>query len=261
MMEPLKAVIALSLRLMLRSRKTLVIALVVFLPVLASLLGVLIFKIRMGGAGATGFGLATELMTGAYIHVFVLSIPLFYATSLIGDEVEDKTITYIFVRPIPRSIIYLGKYLAGLRTSLIIVIPSAALSFLILSALDPVSEVARHMGVFLQDLTILFLGILAYSSLFGAFGALLKRPLLWGIVFTLGWEWVVTYIPGVIHKFTILHYLQSLLPHPSAQRGVLQIFADTTSPMASVITLILISAAFLGLSCWVVSRREYLLEA
>jgi ABC-type transport system involved in multi-copper enzyme maturation permease subunit len=260
-MEPLKAVITLSLRLMLRSRKTLVMALVVFLPVLASLLGVVIYKIRMGGAGATGFGLATELMTGAYIHVFVLAIPLFYATSLIGDEIEDKTITYLFVRPIPRSIIYLGKYLAGILTSLIIVIPSATLSFFILSTLDPVSEVVRHMGVFLQDLSILFLGILAYSSLFGAFGAVLKRPLLWGIVFSVGWEWVVTYIPGYIHKFTILHYLQSLLPHPSAQRGVLQIFQESTSPVASVITLVVVSATFLGLSCWVVSRREYLLEA
>ena len=47
-------------------------------------------------------------MFGLMIWAFYLrfSIPVlgvFYGTSLIADEVEDKTITYLFTRPIPRG--------------------------------------------------------------------------------------------------------------------------------------------------------------
>jgi len=36
---------------------------------------------------------------------------VFYGTSLIADEVDDKTITYLFTRPISRGAVLVGKYL------------------------------------------------------------------------------------------------------------------------------------------------------
>ena len=267
MMEPLKAIIGLSLKLLLRSRKTLVMAVLALAPSVLAFLGVIIARVNPDSVGITGFGLASELFVPAYLHFFVIGLPLFYATSFIREEVDEKTITYIFVRPIPKATIYAGKYIAGTLASMVLVIPSAALMLGVLSTLDPLSEVLRHSGVFLQDLAILGLGIMAYCALFGAFGALLKRPLLWGGLFAIVWEVFVTYIPGYIHNFTILHHLLSLLPHPSSQRGSLKLFeaitslSQSTPPAISVITIFAISGALLALSCWVVSRKEYLLEA
>jgi hypothetical protein len=57
------------------------------------------------------FGL---MMWGFFIRFSVPVLGVFYGTSLIADEVEDKTITYLFTRPIPRGAILLGKYLAYL---------------------------------------------------------------------------------------------------------------------------------------------------
>ena len=45
-----------------------------------------------------------------YIRFIVPVLGVFYGTSLIADEVEDKTITYLFTRPVPRSAVLLGKY-------------------------------------------------------------------------------------------------------------------------------------------------------
>lgn len=267
MMEPLKAIVGLSFRLMLRSRKTLALALLALAPPAMALLGVAIAQVRSGATGFTGFGLASELFVSIYLHAFAIGLPLFYATSFIREEVDDKTITYLFVRPVPRAIIYAGKFIAGTLTSLALALPSAVLTFLILSSLDPVSEVFRHTGVLVIDLGILALAIMAYCGLFGAFGTLLKRPLLWGIVFSIVWEVFITHIPGYIHNFTILHYILSLLPHPSAQRGLLELFesltstSQTTPAPVAIAVLLVLSAAFLALSCWVVSRREYLIEA
>lgn len=266
-MEPLKAIVELSFRLMLRNRKTLVMAILTLAPPALALLGVAVAKVRDDATGFTGFGLASELFVSAYVHGYMIFLPLFYATSFIREEVDDKTITYLFVRPVPRRIIYLGKFLAGALACVVLIVPSAALMFALLGSLDHSSEALRHLGVVLQDLGILVLGTTAYCALFGAFGTLLKRPLLWGIVFAGIWEIFVTHLPGYIHNFTILHYILSLLPHPSAQRGVLRLFealtasAQTAPVPLAVLTLLIVPAGLVALGSWVVSRREYLLEA
>ena len=56
---------------------------------------------------------------------------VFYGTSLIADEVEDKTITYLFTRPIPRGAVLVGKYLAYLACTVFVVLPSVMLVYLL----------------------------------------------------------------------------------------------------------------------------------
>jgi ABC-type Na+ efflux pump permease subunit len=44
-----------------------------------------------------------------YLRFTVPVLGVFYGTSLMADEVEDKTITYLFTRPIRRSAVLFGK--------------------------------------------------------------------------------------------------------------------------------------------------------
>jgi len=259
-MEPLKAVINLSMGRMIHSRRTMIMALLALLPIVLAIFAVAVVTVRQQ-VGQTGFGLATEQFNLIFLHFLLLVVTLFYGTSLLGDEIDDKTITYLFVRPVPRATIYLGKFLSGVLMASLLVLPSAIVTFGILSTLDPPSEVFAHVPIFAQDLVILILGTAVYCSVYGFLGTYFKYPLLIGIIFTLVWESVVTYIPGYIHRFTVLHYLQSLLPHASGQRGIQQIFGQPTSPLVSVITLLLIGGGFLALSCWTISRKEYVLPA
>src|SRR5262249_16341946 len=110
----------LSLGLMLWSRRSILLGLVVGAPVgLAVLIRVVVLLTplglpRIGGsrvAGPTLFGLMIWLL---YIRFIVPVLGVFYGTALIADEVDDRTITYLFTRPIPRSAVLFGKYLAYL---------------------------------------------------------------------------------------------------------------------------------------------------
>src|ERR1700676_198284 len=65
--------------------------------------------VRIGGPAL--FGVMIWLL---YIRFIVPVLGVFYGTSLIADEVEDRTITYLFVRPVPRRSVLLGKYFAYL---------------------------------------------------------------------------------------------------------------------------------------------------
>ena len=49
-----------------------------------------------------------------YIRFIIPVFGVFYGTSLIADEVDDRTITYLFTRPIRRGAVLIQNFLAYL---------------------------------------------------------------------------------------------------------------------------------------------------
>ena len=85
---------------------------------------------RRGASAARRiFGMMIWLL---FIRFIVPVLGVFYGTSLIADEVDDKTITYLFTRPIPRGAVLLGKYLAYLACTVLLVLPSVVLVFFLI---------------------------------------------------------------------------------------------------------------------------------
>src|SRR6187397_3126159 len=127
----------LSIGEMLWSRRTVFMALVVGLPVFVAVVIRLISElgaspISINNSSVQGpiiFGL---MMWGFFIRFSVPVLGVFYGTSLIADEVEDKTITYLFTRPIPRGAILLGKYLAYLVCTIFVVLPAVTVVWLLI---------------------------------------------------------------------------------------------------------------------------------
>jgi hypothetical protein len=70
--------------------------------------------------------------------------------------------------------------------------------------------------------------------------------------------------PGYLRNFTIVYYLQALVPHAMPSDSVLSliqgIFRDTPGLVASLAALFVIWAVFLCLAARAVERREYVLE-
>ena len=64
----------------------------------------------------------------------------------------------------------------------------------------------------MKDLGLLAVGLAAYGAVFAVAGALLKRPLLVGLLFVLGWEPLVMAIPGYLKRLSVAYYLQGLVP-------------------------------------------------
>ncbi len=259
-MSPLNAVFRLSLQVLLRSRRTAVIGLLCGFPILFSVLGVVFIITGLAERDLSAYSLMAFIMAHGYVHFFLIVVTLFYGTALIADEVDDKTITYLFMRPVSKSTIYLGKYLAYLVAGNLLLLPTAALSFLIALLADPPGEAVRHLPILFQDLLVLALGILAYGALYALIGALSKRPVFVGLGFAVVWETAVTFIPGYLSKLTIKHYLIALLPHPAQQRGVLALVESATPAPLAVTVLLATTAALLALGAWAFTRREYVLE-
>jgi len=259
-MNPLNAVFRLSLAVLFKSKRTFVIGMLCFLPALGSLIGTMLILGKLGPSDVTGFGLISFIIVNVYVYVLLLVVTLFYGTALVSDEIDDKTITYLFMRPVPKPTIYVGKYLAYLVVGMALLLPSAALTFLIAMTADPAGEAPRHIPVLMADLGVLALGVLAYGALFALVGAQTKRPVFIGLGFSIVWETIVSFIPGYLNKLTIKHYLISLLPHPAGERGITGIFEAATPAPVAITVLLLATAGLLALGAWLFANREYVLE-
>ncbi len=87
------------------------------------------WRFSVNGARVSGPGLFGMMMWLLYIRFSVPVLGVFYGTALIADEVEDKTITYLFTRPIRRGAVLIGKYLAYLVCTTLLVLPSVVVVY------------------------------------------------------------------------------------------------------------------------------------
>jgi ABC-2 type transport system permease protein len=259
----------LSLSQMLWSRRTIFLGLLVGSPLALGILFRVLEALGVGGhikfegastGGPVVFGGMIWLL---YLRFIVPVLGVFYGTALIADEVDDKTITYLFVRPIPRGAVLVGKYLAYVVTTVFVVLPSVVILYLLVVPLAH-GSLAESFPALLKDLGLLGVGLASYGALFALIGAFFKYPLVTGLVFAFGWEQIALVLPGYLRRLTLAYYLQSLVPHAMPQDGlgsVLQaLFRDVPSPLVSLACLFGCIALCLALAARVVERKEYVLE-
>lgn len=265
-MAPFLSVYRFSAKIVRRSKRTKVFVAVSFLPIVLAVI-LQINRLVSPGRGLDGLAVFSNVVMGFCLQFLVLLLSLFFGTSITADEVDNKTLTYPATRPVSKTAFILGKYAASVSFLLVLVLTSTVVSFLILMA-DRLSYGAAwaFLG---KSLAALGFGTICYTALFTLAGTFLKKSILFGLFFCFGWENVVQYFPGTTQKFTIMHYLKSLLPGIKAGvegtdgAGVLKflLFRQEPTPVVTaVITLVVLTAVFAGLACWIYSRKEYLFD-
>jgi ABC-type transport system involved in multi-copper enzyme maturation permease subunit len=257
----------LSVSEMLWSRRTIFMALVVGAPVLISLFlrmldafGAPVF--RVNGAMMAGPAIFGLMIWVFYLRFTVPVLGVFYGTSLIADEVEDKTITYLFTRPIPKGAVLVGKYFAYMACTLFVVLPSVVIVYL--SIVPMRGSLGASFLDLVKDLGLLTIGLAVYGAVFAFIGARYKRPLLVGFIFIFGWEQTALAFPGYLKKFTVAYYLQAMVPHAMPNDSVVSliqgVFRESPSLVESLVWLALILLVFLWGAAVSVERKEYILE-
>jgi ABC-type transport system involved in multi-copper enzyme maturation permease subunit len=259
----------LSLGQMLWSRRTIFLGLIVGSPLALGVLFRVLEAIgvtggvRIEGASVPGPTIFGGMIWLLYLRFIVPVLGVFYGTALIADEVDDKTVTYLFVRPISRGAVLTGKYLAYLVTTVFVVLPSVVLLYLLVVPLGS-GSLAASFPALLKDLGLLGVGLAAYGALFAFIGAYFKYPLVTGLLFAFGWEQLALLLPGYLRRLTIAYYLQSLVPHSMPQEGLgsaLQaLFREVPPVWVSLVWLAGYVVVFIALAARIVERKEYVLE-
>lgn len=242
-----------------RGGKARVFALLGLIPVVLAV----VVRIVMHGRSEDVMAVFTEILMVFFLQFYIVILSLFFGTSIVAEEIEGRTLPYLATRPLTKPGIIAGKYGAYALLMVLMVTVNLALSYFLMNGYR-LGEISLYL-TFLRYAGVLGLGVLAYTAFFAFLGAILKRAILVGLVFGFGWENVIQYFPGSTQKFSLVHYLKSLLPYRpqpgGAGRLTLLLFRlEPTSPVVAVLTLVAVTAVFLALACWIFRSKEYLFE-
>ena len=241
-----------------RAKKTKVFYVISFLPVIIAFI-IKFAQIIMDDRHMSGIYIFTNIIMAFYLQFLILILALFFGTSVCSEELEGKTLTYLTTRPLPKMAIILGKYAAYTLLTIAMTLIGVVICFIILN-LNDLFDFALYKLLF-KYMLVLTLGLICYTAFFTFIGTFLKKSILFGLIFSFGWENVIQYFPGSTQRFAIVHYLKSLLPTPSTGRFSFLLFRlEPTSPFVAVLMLLLITAIFLILAGAMFSFKEYILE-
>jgi ABC-2 type transport system permease protein len=257
--DSLLALIKLSVRQMAGGKKLLVVAL---LLVGAAALAALVRN--AGNEPREGWGVvSTVMLTFLFLQALVILIPLLFATSLLRDEIEDGTLVYLFTRPVPKWKVILAKYAASTVVCGALVV--AGMGLFQLAFLVPGGGGEKEFGWATRTLAFMgagFLGVVTYGALFTLVGLISKRGLIFGVAYGFLSEFLMTLLPAVIKKLTVMHYLRSIalsgLDLEKLRIDDLPGLSDLSGATPSVAVLVVAAALLLGASCVLVSKKEFL---
>lgn len=184
-----------------------------------------------------------------------LLLALLYGASIPGAELEGRTLTYLFTRPVARWRIVLGKYLAITAAMLPPTVLSITVAWLVLGQPGGIALLAALVGATAGAL-------LCYGAIFILFGFLAPRramvlALLYGVIF----EFVLSMVPAMVNTATVTYYLRSLvvealqLDLPAKLARVVGGASLTTS----LCVLLLMIVVPLALASRLAARREYVI--
>jgi len=178
--------------------------------------------------------LADEMLTFQLLVLAVLP-PMFIAAS-IGEEIEDRTITYLWSRPISRWAVLIGKLLALAPIAMVLVVVSWHLGCALgLESPPPARTHAALAGA-----------TLVVSAVATGIAVLVPRH---GMALTIGYmlfDFWIGLMPASIQNLSVLHHVTSIsFPPP-----------EGTDVPTAVTWLAVVAAGWLGLGLWRIRRLE-----
>lgn len=169
---------------------------------------------------------------------------LVLATAALGDEIEDRTLQYLTLKPISRLRIVVEKLLAVF----VVMVPIVWIGIAMTWAIASLGNVDGMRDLLWPALASSLVAIVGFGSLFMLLSMVMQRALLVGIFYVFVWETSLSrFLPG-IRAISIRHFTQSLFVRMVDDRrvDVPQLSAQTTV----IVTTIVICVLCVVLATW-----------
>lgn len=243
-----------------KSRRCLVLGALFVLPIV---LAVMMRYTNSGWNGPTS-GYETDFAESILIFNLIPQalLPLtalVYASGMIQDEIEEQTITYLLVRPIPRWLIYIAKLLATMLVTIGLTAAFTTILFVVIGWGQPDYWSGGRERMF-KTIALFALSLTTYNALFGLLSLAMKRAIVAGVGYIVALEGVVGNIDFVIRKGTVIYHFRVLserwmnLGHASRYNIDLD-FAPTLQDSLMILTIA--SLTMIVLAAFLMNTREF----
>jgi len=175
---------------------------------------------------------------------------LILATGALGNEIEDRTLPYLTLKPIGRLRIVIEKLIGVVLVAAPLICAGIAATFFIAFR----GDAGDNLDVLWAMLVSSIVGVIGYGAIFLLVSLLISRALLAGIMYALLWESLLgRYLPG-LRVVSVRHFVESvfikMLDNPDFT------LKSATSITASIITIGAATVAAIILATWRLRRMS-----
>jgi ABC-2 type transport system permease protein len=253
-LSALAALFVLTLRQHLRGRRLLILSLLFLLP------SVLAAVTRFTRHAPPPDHLEFVLILNLLPHALATLTALLYAAGIIQDEVEEQTLTYLLLRPLPRWALYVTKLAVTMVVTSVLTGVFTVLAYGVIywNTAELWGDVLP--GRALKTVALLALAQMGYCSLFGTLSLFTRRSLLVGLGYIVAIEGVLANFESVVRHLTVMYYFRVLAVRwlGPPDNDVWSINLETApSAGTCVLTLLGASAVFTLLGAVLMMRREF----
>ena len=234
------AIFTLTVRQLAGSRRIWLVAALVSLPVLAGVL----FHVADATRPAAEFA---DAITGRMIASAIMPLViLLVATAAFGNEIGDRTLVYLALKPIARWRIVAPKLAGALLVGGVPVAASGLVAIAVIEEGDLRGAVATGVG--------LLAGAAAYTAIFTWAGLATRHALIFGLVYVFIWEAVLaSYLDG-IRFLSVRQYALAIIGGLDGQRlASLDLSLGSAAGAAGAAIVIV---AFVGLTVRKLTRLD-----
>ena len=212
----------------------------VALPVLGAIL------FRVGDSTTTSTRFADNLTRTLVASAILPLAMLLFGTSAFGNELVDRTLGYLVLKPIARWRIVLAKLAAAFVVGGIPVAVSGLVAIAVVGAGGLRGALATGVGV--------LLGAAAYAAVFTWAGLRTRHALLIGLVYVFVWEaTLAAYLDG-IRYLSIRRYTLALVHGLDDTR--LATLANPLSATAALVATVVVVSGFTALTVRRLARMD-----
>src|SRR5215212_9449691 len=180
--------------------------------------------------------------------------------NLFRGEIVDRSLHYYFLSAVKREVLVVGKYFAGLVTSVVLFTSTTVIAMLLLYVPHFYSQSLRYF-VEGQGLTqiltyagITILACIGYGAFFLVVGLFIRNPIIPALLLY-GWELLNFLMPPLLKKISVIHYLNSLVPVP-LNEGPFAVVADPTPAYIAIPSMLLVTMLVLVLAAYRIRHME-----
>jgi ABC-2 type transport system permease protein len=250
----LAALFVLSLRQHLRGRRILVLMLLFLLP------SVLAVVMQFSRHPPPPDHLEFAFVFNFIPHALATLTALLYAAGMIQDEVEEQTLTYLLMRPLPRWALYVTKYVATVVVTSVLTCGFTVLAFAVIwwntaELWEP--ELWERVW---QTAALLALAQLAYCALFGFISLITRRSLIVGLAYIVAFEGLLVNSGTVARQLTVSFYFRVLAArwmNPPGSNSWSLNLNEVPTATDCVLTLLGVSAVLVVFGAVLMQRQEF----
>ena len=237
---------ALTIRQFLKSRSLVVITLICLIPLAIAIVPHLLSDIPSIRSLRSNMG--NVIFLNMYATLLMPISVLVLSSAAFGDEIDDKTLYILALKPMSRFRIVFEKLLAVLLVAVPVVWGSIVIVWATLAwgNFDALQDMVWPM------LAGSLVGIIGFGSIFLTVSRFIRRTLLLGMFYVTIWEGALSgFLPG-IRSFSISHYGRSMFVNLlDDTRFTIENAADTNRV---IITILIVAAVSLGIGTWKLRR-------